>query len=146
MSYICGRELIQMKHEQEYFPNETNEKSFGFKVILTLVGLMLLAIIGVRLYMLQTFDVLPDPTLESQVEPLWYSITAIVLAIISIFGLILTWNFRKLGVYITSIGLFLIVVLNPDFELFSTLAPLFTLFVFLGYGMFEIIPKWRFFK
>lgn len=135
-----------MKHEQEYFPNETNKKTFGFKVILTLVGLMLLAIIGVRIYMLQTFDVLPDPTLASEVEPLWYSLSAIVLAIISIIGLFLTWKFRKLGVYITSIGLFLIVVLNPDFELFSTLAPLFTLFVFLGYGMFEIIPKWRFFK
>lgn len=135
-----------MKQEKEYFPDETNEKTFGFKVVLTLVGLMLLALIAVRIYMLQTYDVLPDPTLEDSREPLWYSLTAISLAIISIIGLFFTWKFRKFGVYLTAIGLFLIVVLNPDFELFSTLAPLFTLFVFLGFGMFEIIPKWKFFK
>jgi len=133
-----------MKQEKEYFPDETNEKTFGFKVILTLVILMLLSIIGSRLWSLGSYDVAPDPTLMR--EPLWYNIATIILAIVSLIGVILTWQFRKIGVYLTAAGLFIIIIINPEFDLFRTLAPLFTLFVFIGYGLFEIIPKWRFFK
>ena len=133
-----------MKQEKEYFPDETNEKTFGFKVILTLVILMLLSIIGSRLWSLGSYDVALDPTLMR--EPLWYNIATIILAIVSLIGVILTWQFRKIGVYLTAAGLFIIIIINPEFDLFRTLAPLFTLFVFIGYGLFEIIPKWRFFK
>lgn len=134
-----------MKREQDYFPNETNERSFGFKVITTLVILMVLSIIGSRVYSLISYnDVLVDPTLGK--EPLWYNLATIGLSIVSLIGLILTWQFRKLGVYLTVAGLFIIIIINPEFDLFRTLAPLFTLFVFTGYGFFEIIPKWKFFK
>lgn len=129
---------------QEYFQNETPEKSFGFKVILTLVALMTLSIIAVRVYSLSTYNVLPDPTLVR--EPLWYNYLSIVLSIITLVGLWFTWQYKKWGVYTTIISLFLMIVINPEFSLLRTLAPLFTLFIFVGYGLFEIIPKWKFFR
>ncbi|MXV38524.1 hypothetical protein GO491_07520 [Flavobacteriaceae bacterium Ap0902] len=128
----------------EYFENETAEKTFGFKVIIALVGLMSIAIAAVRLYKTITADVMIDPTLTP--EPLWYNYTTIVLVLVTLVGLYYTWKFRKMGVYMVIISLFTIIVLNPEFDLFKTLAPLFTLFIFVGYGLFEIIPKWRFFK
>lgn len=129
---------------QDYFPNETPEKSFGFKVVLTLTALMILSIIGVRLYSLSTYNVMPDPTLVR--EPLWYNITTIILSFATLVGLWFTYQYRKLGVYLTIASLFIIIVINPEFSLLRTLAPLFTLFIFSGYGLFEIIPKWQFFK
>ncbi|MGI9526338.1 MAG: hypothetical protein ACR2MS_04415 [Weeksellaceae bacterium] len=128
----------------DYFENETAEKSFGFKFILAFVALMILSIVGIRVYNIFTMDVLPDPSLQR--EPLWYNYTVIVLGLISLAGIYLTWNYKKIGVYTVIASLFTIVLVNPEFSLLRTLAPLFTLFVFVGYGLFEIIPKWRFFK
>lgn len=129
---------------QDYFQNETAEKTFGFKVIITLVTLMTLSIIGIRIYSLQTYDVTPDPTLIR--EPLWYNYVVMVIGVVTLVGLWFTWQFKKIGVYITIASLLLIILLNPEFSLLRTIAPLFTLFIFVGYGLFEIIPKWQFFK
>lgn len=134
-----------MSYDQDYFPNETNERSFGFKVIMALVGLMVLTIAATRIYSLVSYEGVPlDPTVPH--DPLWYNLSTIGLSIMAFIGIILTWNFRKIGVYLVVAGLFTIVMINPEFELFKTLAPLFTLFVFTGYGFFEIVPKWKFFK
>lgn len=130
--------------EQDYFPNESPEKSFGFKVILTLVALMTLSILAVRIYSLSTYTVAPDPTLTR--EPLWYNYLSILLCLVTLAGLFFTWQYRKIGVFITAGALFIMIVANPEFSLLRTLAPLFTLFIFSGYGLFEIIPKWKFFK
>ena len=130
--------------EKDYFPNETAEKGFGFKVILTLVALMILSIVAIRIYALSTYDVAPDPTLVR--EPLWYNYLSIVLGIIALVGLWFTYQFKKMGVYTVVASLFIMISANPEFSLIRTLAPLFTLFIFVGYGLFEIIPKWKFFK
>ena len=130
--------------EQDYFPNETSEKSFGFKVIMALVALMILSIIAVRVYSLSTYNVAPVPTLYR--EPLWYNITTILLSLIALVGIFFTWQYRKIGVYLTLGALFVIIVINPEFDLIRTLAPMFTLFIYSGYGLFEIIPKWKFFR
>lgn len=129
----------------DYFEHETAEKSFGFKVILAFVALMILSIIGFRIHGIVTYEgVALDPTLTP--DPMWYNYTIIVLGLIALGGIIATWNFMKVGVYTVIVSLFLTIVLNPDFSLVKTIAPMFTLFVFSGYGLFEIIPKWRFFK
>ena len=133
-----------MKQDQDYFANETSEKSFGFKVVLALVALMVLSIIVVRIYSLITYEVIVDPTLLR--EPMWYNLSTIGLSIITLVGLWYTWLYKKLGVYLTAGALFAIIAINPEFDLFRTLAPLFTLFIFTGFGLFEIIPKWKFFK
>lgn len=130
----------------DYFQNETAEKTFGFKVILTLVALMILSIIGIRIFTMigAGSDVALDPTLQP--DPVWYNYSVVLLGLISLAGICFTWMYRKIGIYMVAISLFLIVLLNPEFSLLKTLAPLFTLFIFVGFGLFEIIPKWKFFK
>lgn len=130
----------------DYFQNETAEKTFGFKVILTLVALMTLSIIGIRIFTMigAGSDVALDPTLQP--DPVWYNYSVVLLGLISLAGICFTWMYRKIGIYMVAISLFLIVLLNPEFSLLKTLAPLFTLFIFVGFGLFEIIPKWKFFK
>lgn len=130
--------------KDDYFENETAEKSFGFKVILALVALLILSIIGLRVYNIFSYDIMPDPTMER--EPMWYNYLIIILGIISLYGVYSTWNYKKIGVYTVIISLFISVISNPEFSLLKTIAPLFVLFVFVGYGLFEIIPKWKFFK
>lgn len=84
--------------------------------------------------------------LEDSVMPTWYPITSIVLALISFMGVILTYFYRKIGVYATIIGLFLSIVMQPEFMPDGTLYSMFTLFVFIGYGLAVIIPHWKEFK
>lgn len=84
--------------------------------------------------------------LEDSVMPTWYPITSIVLALISFIGVILTYFYRKIGVYATIIGLFLSIVMQPEFMPDGTLYSMFTLFVFIGYGLAVIIPHWKEFK
>lgn len=84
--------------------------------------------------------------LEDSVMPAWYPLTSIVLALISFMGVILTYFYRKIGVYATIIGLFLSIVMQPEFMPDGTLYSMFTLFVFIGYGLAVIIPHWKEFK
>lgn len=128
----------------DYFPNETAEKSFLFKVILTLVGLLVFSFMMSRIYSVLTFEAAIDPNIQP--DPLWLTISLVVLSITTIIGLFLTYNFRRIGVYTVVVSLFLMVTINPEFDVMNTLAPLFTLFIFIGYGFMEIVPKWRFFK
>lgn len=128
----------------DYFPNETAEKSFLFKVILTLVGLMVFSFMVSRIYSVLTFEAVIDPNIQP--DPLWLTISFVVLSITTIIGLFLTYNFKRIGVYTVAASLFLMVSINPEFDVMNTLAPLFTLFVFIGYGFMEIVPKWKFFK
>lgn len=129
---------------QNYFENETPEKTFGFKTVITLVALMILSFSAIMVYNILFPPISPDPTLF--IPPLWYNLLGSLLAIIALVGLGFTWNYRKIGVYIVIAALMLIIMLNPEFSLLRTLAPVFTLFIFVGFGLFEIIPKWQFFK
>lgn len=128
----------------DYFPNETPEKSFLFKMILTLVGLMVFSFMLSRIYSVLTFEAMIDPNIKP--DPLWLTISIVILSIMTIVGLFLTYKYKKIGVYTVATALFLMVSINPEFDVMNTLAPLFTLFVFIGYGFMEIVPKWRFFK
>lgn len=128
----------------DYFPNETPEKSFLFKMILTLVGLMVFSFMASRIYSVLTFEAMIDPNIKP--DPLWLTISIVILSIITIIGLFFTYKYKKIGVYTVATALFLMVSINPEFDVMNTLAPLFTLFVFIGYGFMEIVPKWRFFK
>lgn len=123
-----------------YFDNETNEKSFGLKVILTLVALMILSIMGIQLYHLLGLSQ------DANIPETWYSVGIVLCNLAALAGLWLTYLFKKIGVYLTCIALFICIVLDPNFSLIKTLAPLFTLFIYVGFGLFEIIPKWRFFE
>ncbi len=129
---------------QDYFENTSSEKNLGFKLIIGLTAFMIFSILAIRLYSLSTLQVAPDPTLYA--EPAWYNYTVIFLSVVALGMLYLTYQYKKNGVYGTILSLFIIILINPEFSLLRTLAPMFTLFIFVGYGLFEIIPKWKFFK
>jgi len=124
------------------------KRSIWFKL---LIAIMLILVGGVlfRSYVIwSTNDFLFKEHfgLEDSVMPTWYPITSIVLALISFIGVILTYFYRKIGVYATIIGLFLSIVMQPEFMPDGTLYSMFTLFVFIGYGLAVIIPHWKEFK
>ncbi len=124
------------------------KRSIWFKL---LIAIMLILVGGVlfRSYVIwSTNDFLFKEHfgLEDSVMPTWYPITSIVLALISFMGVILTYFYRKIGVYATIIGLFLSIVMQPEFMPDGTLYSMFTLFVFIGYGLAVIIPHWKEFK
>lgn len=133
-----------MENKKNYFENETAEKGIGFKVILLLEALMIIIFAAFSLKRIVENPVQLDPTIG--IDPLWYSYSIVVLSIIALIGLWFTYMYRKWAVYSVIISVFLMILINPYFSLIKTLIPMFTLFIFVGYGLFEIIPKWRFFK
>ncbi|MBV7440444.1 hypothetical protein KRX57_03355 [Weeksellaceae bacterium TAE3-ERU29] len=133
-----------MKKKENYFKNETKTKGFGFKFILSIVAFMIISFATFAVKRIVENPVQLDPTLG--IDPLWYSYSIVILSIITLIGLWLTYMYRKWGVYIVIGALLSMIVINPEYSLLRTLLPMFTLFTFIGYGLFEIIPKWKFFK
>lgn len=84
--------------------------------------------------------------LEDSVMPTWYPLVSIGLGLVSLVGVFLTYFYRKIGVYLTIAGLFLTIVIQPEFMPDGTLYSMFALFVFVGYGLAVIIPHWEEFK
>jgi len=81
--------------------------------------------------------------LEDTVMPSWYPDVTIGLGLISLLGIVLVYFHRKLGVYLTIASLFAAIVIQPEFMPDGTLYSMFTLFVFIGYGLAVIIPHWK---
>lgn len=130
--------------DSNYFPDATPEKSLGFKLVLILVAIMTISFSFFRVKRIIEDPVQLDPTLG--IEPLWYTYTVLAMAIITLVALWFTYQYKKWGVYATASALFIIVILNPEFCLQKTLLPMFTLFTFVGYGLFEIIPRWKYYS
>lgn len=141
---IDSKLIDDMREQKDYFEKATQQRNLGFKFVIGLTAFMIFSILAVRIYSLSTVQVILDPTFY--VEPAWYNYAVIFLSAITLAMLYLTYKYKKIGVYGTALSIFLIVVINPEFSLLRTLAPMFTLFIFIGYGLFEIIPKWKFFK
>lgn len=78
--------------------------------------------------------------------PTWYPMATIVLGLIALLGIIMVNFYRKIGVYLVIISLFISVAMQPQFMPDGTLYSLFSLFVFIGYGLSIIIPHWKEFK
>ena len=119
-----------------------------FKVFMVFIGFlvtvgilirgifMLFAYLGFTLYgAIEYIDLL---TID-----IWFTATSIIFGTMAFVGSILTYLLKKLGVYLVIIGLFLDVVFQPEFNLFTSLTTVFTLFLFIGYGMVYIIPNWK---
>ncbi len=84
--------------------------------------------------------------LGDTVMPHWYPNATLGLGFLSLIGIILVYFYKKIGVYLTIIGLFGSVLIQPTFMPDGTLYSLFTLFVFIGYGLAVIIPHWKEFR
>jgi len=78
--------------------------------------------------------------------PSWYPSATLILGLLTLLGIILVYFYKKIGVYLTVISLFIAIVMQPEFMPDGTLYSMFTLFVFIGYGLAVIIPHWKEFK
>lgn len=124
------------------------KRSFWFQL---LMAIMLVLVSGVlyRAYLIwSTNDYLFKEhfDLEDSVMPTWYPMVSLGLGLLSLIGVVLTYFYRKIGIYMTITGLFLTVIIQPEFMPDGTLYALFALFFFIGYGLAVIIPHWKEFK
>lgn len=124
------------------------KRSIWFK---GLIGLMLILIGGVlfrgyRIWSTNDYLFKEHFNLEDSVMPEWYPLVTLGLGLISLVGILLVYFYKRLGVYLTIAGLFFSIVIQPEFMPDGTLYSMFTLFVFIGYGLAVIIPHWKEFK
>lgn len=81
--------------------------------------------------------------MSESVMPAWYPTATLGLGILSLIGIILVYFYKKIGVYLTILSLFIAITMQPEFMPDGTLYSMFTLFVFIGYGLAVIIPHWK---
>jgi hypothetical protein len=113
-------------------------------IMLVLIGGILFR--GYRIWSTNDYLFKQHFDLDDSVMPEWYPYATLGLGLLSLIGIILVYFYRKLGVYMTIAGLFLSVVMQPEVMVDGVLFSLFTLFVFIGYGLAVIIPHWKEFK
>lgn len=128
------------KENEAYF--EVNQKrSPAF--ILVMVGsfIMQLGILYRPLYFLYGY-----PNIDSFPISKTYLWGSVALAILAMVGTVLTYFFRKMGVYLVLSAYFLIIVLQPEFSMTGSVATIFALFFFAVFGLLSIIPRWEQFR
>ncbi len=110
-------------------------------IMLVLIGGILFR--GYRLWSTNDFLFKEHFQLSDLTMPQWYPLATIGLGIAALLGIILVYFHRKIGVYLTIAALFISIVMQPEFMPDGTLYSMFTLFVFIGYGLSVIIPHWK---
>jgi len=124
------------------------KRSAWFKGLIALMLVLIGGILfrGYRIWSTNDYLFKDHFHLEDTVMPSWYPDVTIGLGLISLIGVGLVYFHRKLGVYLTIASLFAAIVIQPEFMPDGTLYSMFTLFVFIGYGLAVIIPHWKEFK
>lgn len=125
--------------KEPYF-KVTNKKSVPFIAVLLIVLAMQLSMMALAIYHLAF-----NPERAQQNIPLWYLIATIVLLAFGLVGTLLTYQFKKIGVYAIAASFFVITSIQPSFTIAGSLASVFALFFFVVFGLAVIIPRWRFF-
>lgn len=110
-------------------------------IMLVLIGGILFR--GYRLWSTNDFLFKEHFQLSDLTMPQWYPLATIGLGIAALLGITLVYFHRKIGVYLTIAALFISIVMQPEFMPDGTLYSMFTLFVFIGYGLSVIIPHWK---
>ncbi len=116
-----------------------------------LIGLMLILVGGIifrgyRIWSTNDFLFKEHFNMSDSVMPDWYPTATLGLGILSLIGIILVYFYKKIGVYLTILSLFIAIAMQPEFMPDGTLYSMFTLFVFIGYGLAVIIPHWKEFR
>ncbi|MDM1073713.1 hypothetical protein HX001_14585 [Empedobacter brevis] len=128
--------------------HEGNKKSFLFKSMIFIMVFLILSILYRGYQLLVTNDYLFRQMLNEDAPkmPEWYPIVTIVLGIIALAGIFLVNAYKRIGVYMVVVSLFASAVIQPEFMADGTLFTMFSLFVFIGYGLAIIYPYWYKFK
>lgn len=125
-----------------------NNKSFLFKSMFFIMVFLILSILYRGYQLLVTNDYLFRQMLNEDAPemPKWYPIATIVLGVIALVGMFLVNAYKRIGVYMVVISLFVSAAMQPEFMADGTLFTMFSLFVFIGYGLAIIYPYWHKFK
>jgi len=124
------------------------KRSIWFKGLIALMLVLVGGIIfrGYRIWSTNDYLFKEHFHLEDSVMPAWYPDVTFGLGILSLIGIVLVYFYKKIGVYLTIASLFAAIVIQPEFMPDGTLYSMFTLFVFIGYGLAVIIPHWKEFR
>jgi len=123
--------------EYSYF-DEDPKKGWGF--ILALAPLLLFTFMGIGL----DFDeYLQHETLNI---PLGYFYFIFSIDILMIAGIVLMFFYRKIGIILFPVMLVLHFFMHNYYLSTFLYSDVTNLFLFTGFGMLAIIPKWKFFR
>ena len=137
--------LFTQTRESREVEHEGEGKSFWFKLMFFVMLFIVSSLLyrGIELYITDDYLFRSFLNEDAPEMPKWYPITTILLAVISLVGLILTFMFKKVGPYLVVASLFIAAMVQPEFMADGTLFTLFALFVFIGYGLAIIYPYWK---
>ncbi|SFN21362.1 hypothetical protein SAMN05421594_1515 [Chryseobacterium oleae] len=123
--------------EYSYF-DEDPKKGWGF--ILAFAALMLFTIMGLGI------DV--DEYLQHEYLqiPRWYFFVIFSIDVLMMIGLVLMFFYRKVGIIMFPALLVLHFFMHNYYLSTFLYTDVTNLFLFTGFGMLAIIPKWKFFK
>lgn len=123
--------------EYSYF-DEDPKKGWGFK--LTIASLLLFTIMG--------FGIDNDEFLQHEFLniPRWYFYMIFTIDALMVVSLILMYFYRKIGMFAFPILLILHFLMHNYYLSTFLYTDVTNLFLFTGFGMLAIIPKWKFFK
>ncbi|MFS4472129.1 hypothetical protein [Chryseobacterium sp. T20] len=123
--------------EYSYF-DEDPKKGWGF--ILAFAALMLFTIMGLGI------DV--DEYLQHEFLqiPRWYFYVIFSIDVLMMIGLVLMFFYRKVGIIMFPVLLVLHFFMHNYYLSTFLYTDVTNLFLFTGFGMLAIIPKWKFFK
>ncbi|WP_312208248.1 MULTISPECIES: hypothetical protein [Empedobacter] len=140
--------LMSDQTKNKDLKHEGNKKSFLFKSMIFIMVFLILSILYRGYQLLVTNDYLFRQMLNEDAPemPKWYPIVTIVLGIIALAGIFLVNAYKRIGVYMVVVSLFASAVIQPEFMADGTLFTMFSLFVFIGYGLAIIYPYWYKFK
>ena len=134
--------LMQKGNNSNPIKHEGNKKSFLFKSMILIMVFLILSILYRGFQLLITNDYLFRQMLNEDAPemPKWYPIVTIVLGVLALIGIFLVNNYKRVGVYMVVISLFASAVIQPEFMADGTLFTMFSLFVFIGYGLAIVYP------
>ncbi|ASW74569.1 hypothetical protein IQ37_04090 [Chryseobacterium piperi] len=123
--------------EYSYF-DEDPKKGWGF--ILAFASLMLFTIMGLGI------DV--DEYLQHDYLniPRWYFYVIFSIDILMMLSLVLMFFYKKIGIFTFPVLLVLHFFMHSYYLSTFLYTDVTNLFLFTGFGMLAIIPKWKFFK
>jgi hypothetical protein len=123
--------------EYSYF-DENPKKGWGF--VLAFAALMLFTIMGLGI------DV--DEYLQHEYLqiPRWYFYVIFSIDVLMMLGLVLMFFYRKVGIFMFPALLVMHFFMHNYYLSTFLYTDVTNLFLFTGFGMLAIIPKWKFFK
>ena len=123
---------------EDAFANESPKKGIGF------IGVLLF----ILLFVLMSTGIDGDEFLQhKQLEiPVWFFYLVFAIDILLVVCLLLIFFYRKIGVFLFPLLVIVHFFLHNYYLSTFLYVDITSIFLFFGFGLFVILPKWKFFK